>query len=839
MISRIGAQARRAWRGEKRLILLTTFIIALSTAVLTFVLLLAHSFETTIKESASLLLGGDVEVRLSQRAFTSDEREWLQNHSAAHSEIRIARMLAVHNERAQIVRLKAVDAAYPLIGEIKNSDGRVITDFHAQLQGGKAYVGRNLVPLLNLKRGDVFAAGGLTLTLAGVIDLEPDPNLRFWANAPPVFVTREVIDEFRASHPELLMAHHTRMLMPPDADYTEWRARLDAAFPDAGWRVRRPEHTQNRTQNIIERIQRYLALVSLAGILLSAIGCSSALSAFLQAKMRDIAVMKMVGANRNLIMAIFILLSGLFVLAGVLVGTAVGLLLLTQIFPLIARYLPFAVELDWSPLIFLRVVLTVAIISMAFVLPPISRMSRINPMTLFVASSHQDLAPPLPWQHQLISALVFLLAIALLPLDWGSKAMVGIFLMVALVLYGSAHGLFGMLKRLITHRYPAVRLGLLSIVRNRRQSASSVMSLGVGIFVLVAVMNTESNFYARIDDTLKQQAPALFFIGAQASQLDELERITNDTAADAGGEGSMRTVPTLRGRLTAFGGRPTENMRTPNGEEEWVIRGDRNITWTSSGEYIGASYVVEGELWDDSVEGLQVSFDEEPAAAFGVKIGDTMEINVLGESVTAIVTSLREIDWQSFDVNFVVILNRPPFEGIPHTHMGGIYIPEAAVAPTQLAMSSAFPNILPIAMGNVFRAVRAILERAVALIQSSAVFLLFSGLPMIFATLVEHRRRRLQNATILRLLGAPRSAILKVGIVEFVVTALFAVIPATLFGLAAGWLILHFIFQLDWSLYPATVAAIAALGVAFYLAIGALDIIRSAQQPPYPQLRNE
>ena len=154
MLSRIAVQAARAWRGEKRLILLTTFIIAASTAVLTFVLMLAHSFEKTLDESATMLLGGDIEVRLSARPFTDDEREWLHANAAQLSEIRVARVLAVANERAQIVRLKAVDDAYPLVGEIVANDGQPLA-----LHGNRAYIGHNLVALLNVAVGDTLAAG--------------------------------------------------------------------------------------------------------------------------------------------------------------------------------------------------------------------------------------------------------------------------------------------------------------------------------------------------------------------------------------------------------------------------------------------------------------------------------------------------------------------------------------------------------------------------------------------------------------------------------------------------------------------------------------------------------
>ena len=834
---------RRELRGEKGLFIFAALTMMVATAALTLVLSLAHSFEVSMEKQSRALLGGDVNLRLSQREFTSEELEWLRENSAATSEMRAVRALAAVGELTQLVRIKGVDEAYPLFGELpletppapdKSPTQPLFADAGSADGSYPAYIGHNLAALLELKVGDQFTGGGLTLRVENIALAEPDPDPRLWAGAPLVLVAKRALETETFMRPGALVGRHVRVVLPAGETLAAWEQRLDDAFPDAGWRVRTPENAQGGVQRVVKRVRDFLALASMAAILLAGIGCGNALSAFLRARMRSIAVVKMVGGSAALIRRVYLMLAALFAIGGALIGALAGKAAMFALVPLLAQVLPTPLTAEWSTVTFLRALLAAVGMSAAFAIPPILRFARINPLTLFAAESNEDRTPAGDLPDRLIMAAAFILVALALPLEWDEKALLLGIVAVAAALYGLTLAFAAAAQRFAGNLPLAWKLGLLAIARNRRQSAAAVMSFGVGICVLMAIINTEGNFSARIDDTLRQKAPALFFIGIGPEEQQPLREIITAHSAQA----SLRVIPFVRGRIQAIGGTPANEIDAPP-SEQWILRGDRGLTWTD-GSYIGGSYVTAGKLWDPDIAGLQASFDEEAAVAFGISLGDTLELNILGEPVTAVISSFREIEWQTFDINFAILLSELPVEGLPHTYMGGAYLDDASGAvDLQKKIYNAMPNIVPINTTAVFDLMQQVLLRASTLLQATALFLIFAGLPMILATLIENRRRRLAMVTTLRLLGTTRRVITGAGFAEFAAMALLTIIPATLLAAVGGWVIVTTIFELEWQSLWRQLLAIAALGGAAFLLLGTVDIARAAKQAPFALLRNE
>lgn len=830
----------RELRGEIKLFAFAAMTMAAATAALTLVLSLANSFETTYAASSRALLGGDVALRLSQREFSDSERDWLKQNSAAFSEIRTTRALAIADKRTQLVRLKGVDAAYPLFGELRlqtppHDTSALLADDAAQPDGAyPAYIGKNLSDLLDLGVGDAFAVGGLNLRVVNFVTEEPDPDPRLFVGAPLVLVGKQAMESEGFTRPGALAARHIRLGLGDDVTVADWKLRLEGQFPDAGWRVRGGEDRRSSMLRVVGEVRNFLSLASLAALLLAGIGCGNALSAFLRARIRAIAVIKMVGGESALIRRIYLSLAALFAAGGAAVGAIGGMSGMFVIAPLLSPYLPFPLQVEWSATVLFLSFAAAVMITAAFAMPPVLRFARINPLTLFAAGGNEDQSPPAQTSDRLVMAAAFTAAALLLPLPWREKILLGGVVAVAVALYAATLS-FSLLAEKIGGGSGGWRLGFLAIVRNRRQTAAAVTSFGIGVFVLTAIMNSESNFTARIDDTLRRQAPALYLTGILPSQHTALDNIVTANG------GTLRTIPFIRGRISAIGGRRAEDIASdPNTDpdELWILRGDRAFTWTD-GDYIGGSHVSDGVLWDDSVNGLQASIDKEAAVGFGVKLGDVLELNILGESAKAVITSFRNIDWDSFDLNFVVLLSSAPFADVPHTFMGGAYLPNEATTNTQRAVAEQLPNIVPISTGAVFDVITRLLARAAGMLQATAIFLMLCGLPMILATVIEHRRRRLQNAATLRLLGARRRTIIVAGVVEFSVMATLAALPAALLGTVAGRLIVEHLFSLDWQAQWQTLFAVVAASVFTFLFIGAADIARTVKQPPLPLLRNE
>lgn len=128
------------------------------------------------------------------------------------------------------------------------------------------------------------------------------------------------------------------------------------------------------------------------------------------------------------------------------------------------------------------------------------------------------------------------------------------------------------------------------------------------------------------------------------------------------------------------------------------MRGDRGITYSE--DLPENAELTEGTWWNKDYSGEPlVSFAAEEAAELGLKIGDTVTVNVLGRSITAKIANLRNVEWESLSINFVMVFSPNTFRGAPHAWLatltdplqhrsvkGRYYVP----SPTPIQRSPAF-----------------------------------------------------------------------------------------------------------------------------------------------------
>src|SRR3546814_13380001 len=77
---------------------------------------------------------------------------------------------------------------------------------------------------------------------------------------------------------------------------------------------------------------------------------------------------------------------------------------------------------------------------------------------------------------------------------------------------------------------------------------------------------------------------------------------------------------------------------------------------------------VAGDWWGPDYAGPPlISFDAGIAEGFGVGIGDTITLDVLGRPITATIANLRRIDWSSMSMNFIFVFAPGTLEAAPHS----------------------------------------------------------------------------------------------------------------------------------------------------------------------------
>ena len=836
-------------RGEKRLFFLSALTTIVATATLSLVLALGDTFTHSFASSAKSLLGGDLAVRLSQRAFTPDETAWMRQNSARLSQVRVAGALAVVGEQTQLTRIKAVDAAYPLYGKLiiadeSSADLSTPAPPHASAAILKtlsetpstavlpALISKDLAVLLNLQVGEHLEVAGLSLQVAGIILKEPDPDSRMWMSAALVLVGESATEALAG--PGMLGRSFVRVKLHDDDSEEAWTGRLNEAFPDADWRVRRAENAMPGLQRFVGRMRDFLSLMSLAAMLIAGLGVGGAASAFLRARLRAIAVIKMLGGDAWLISRVYLGIIFIFILGGALLGAWAGGALLFWAAPILTPSLPITLAAEWPWSAMGRALLAAVLLGAAFIVPPTLRFARVNPLSLFNAADNESAAPTATRRDRIITAAIYILVILCIPLAWREKLAVAVILLAAAIIHSLTMICAVAAGRIATKIRPPLSWGLLTIARNSRQTAAAVVSFTVGMALLIATLNMEGNFAARIDDTLRREAPSFYMLGIREDQQQPLFDAITTIAPTA----QTRAIPFLRGRIDAIGGRNADDIDAPE-DLRWILRGDRGFTWTKNGGYIGASNVSAGALWDETESRPQASFDEEAAAGLGVSLGDELVLNILGRRLTTIVTSFREIDWQSFDINFVVILNDRPFGKVPYSLMGAIFLPPDREAAVKLEVARHYPNITPISTGAAFAVIKQLLEKMSFLLQTAALFILLSGVPLIIASLLDSQRRRTREAATMRLLGAARPVLVAKSATEFAAMAAVALLPALIFGLLAAKVVVENIFELEWQIGAGNPTVTALIGALLFFIAGLSSITHWLRYPPLELMRND
>jgi hypothetical protein len=103
------------------------------------------------------------------------------------------------------------------------------------------------------------------------------------------------------------------------------------------------------------------------------------------------------------------------------------------------------------------------------------------------------------------------------------------------------------------------------------------------------------------------------------------------------------------------------------------LRSDRGLTYAA--EPPAGSHIVAGSWWPADYRGAPlVSFDAELAQGMGLKLGDTLSVNLLGREITATIANLRQIDWARLGINFAIVFAPGALEAAPQTpSRGGLY----------------------------------------------------------------------------------------------------------------------------------------------------------------------
>ncbi|MFV0475659.1 MAG: ABC transporter permease, partial [Pikeienuella sp.] len=381
---------------------------------------------------------------------------------------------------------------------------------------------------------------------------------------------------------------------------------------------------------------------------------------------------------------------------------------------------------------------------------------------------------------------------------------------------------------------PSLRLALAAVGGPGGETAGAALSLGLGLTVLAAIGQIDSNMRNMIEEQLPTNSPASFLIDIQNDQLDAFLEVANGVE----GVTKIATAPMLRGVITRLDGLPAAEAReTIDPDARWVLQGDRGVSYAAAPPE-GAE-IAEGEWWPADYQGPPLlSFSAEQGRALGLSIGDTITMNILGRELTATIANFREIDWRGLGINFLMILDPGAMAGAPHTHIATVHADAGAEAPLVRAVGERFANITAIRVRDAIARVSDGLAGLAAASRWAAAAVLLTGVAVLIGAAAAGERSRTYEAAILKVLGATRARILASFALRAALVGAAAGAVAVFFGAAAAWGVSVFVMEAGVRPDPVSAIGVVAGGALASLLAGLAFAWRPLSRRPAPVLRS-
>ena len=818
--------------------------IALGVAAIAGVSSLSRSLTEGISRDGRRILGGDMAFSLLQREASEAERAFLAAKGGVNSLASMRAMAIAGEKGSALVEMKAVDAGYPAIGALETDPQLSPPDLFAEKNGAfGAAADPALLARLDLNVGDRVTVGGVTVELRASLVSEPDKIASGIGFGPRLLLSQEAVRATGLIQPGSLVRWTYRLLLPPALSTDEGLAGIEAeanrALPEAGWNIRTRVNADPRFAKNIERFTQFLTLVGLTALLVGGVGVANAVRGFVDRKRGSIATLKSLGAPGGQVVMLYLVQVMLIALVGVAIGLAVGGALPFIVTGLFGHLLPIPIR----PVVAgseLGIALLYGVLTaLVFALAPLGRAHDVPVSGLF----RDQIDPERRWPRRRYLVALGLSVAALVGLAVFAAydrriavmfvaAAAGSFVLLRLV----ALGIMALARRLPRPRRTAPRLALANIHRPGALTPSLVLSLGLGITLLVTLALIDANLTRQLRQTLPERAPSFFFLDIPNPQADAFESFLKGQAPEA----HLERVPMMRGRLVTLGGRPVAEIKA-NEDVSWVLDGDRGITYAKTPPE--GSRLVEGEWWSEDYRGKPlVSFDHKIAEGLGLKLGDEITVNVLGRNISATIANLRQVEWRSLGINFVMVFSPNTFAGAPHTHLATVTFPNGsdAALDRRILRSSAqeYPMVTSVRVKDALEAVNDVVSQLITAIRGASSIALISSLLVLAGALAAGHRARLYDAVVLKTLGATRARLLSAYALEYGLLGLATAIFGLLAGGVAAYSIITRVMNLSFALDLSGALLACALAVLVTVGLGLMGTWRILSQKPAQYLRN-
>ena len=814
---------RDARAGELRVLFFALLIaVASSTAIGYFGARLSDGMSLRATE----FLGADLILRGSEPA----RQEQLDSGLALgleHAQVVEFSSVIATDEGIQLASIKAAGKGYPLRGELKSAAELYAAEqVSAGPAPGEVWAEARLLAALNLKTGDDIEVGAKTLRLTRVLTYLPDEAGDFYSLTPHVLMNLDDLPATKVVQPGSRVRYIEQWNGEADT-LARYRQAQEAQLAPHQ-RFDSARDGSRRVGGALERAERYLNLASLAAVLLAGVAVALSATRFASRRFDASALLRCLGLSRRQALTLFALQLALLGLLASLIGALCGWLAQHLLFVMLDGLLPAHIPPGglWPAL----AGMATGLIALAgFALPPLAALGRVPPLRVL----RSDLLP-VPASSWLVYGTA-LLALGLimwrLSLDLPlTLALLGGGLITAVLLGGLLLLSLQGLRRLLARATLPWRLGLGQLLRRPLAAAGQALAFGLILLAMALVALLRGELLDSWQNQLPDDAPNHFALNIMPAEREAFAARLAELSPHP-----APLYPVVPGRLTKVNGDPVQQYVDKDSRGERAVRRDLSLTWDA--ELPPSNTLVAGQWWQPGQqrELPGVSIEDELAQSLHIELGDRLTFMVSGVERDAEVTSLREVDWNSFQPNFYMIFEPGTLQDLPVTYLTSFYLPPQQEKQL-VELSRAFPAVSLLQVEALLNQLRSILEQVTIAVEFVLLFVLAAGLVVLFAGLQSTLDERIHQGALLRALGAERSLLIRARRAEFGLLGAASGLLAALGCELVSFLLYHYAFQMAWQPHP-WLLVLPLIGALLVAGAGVLGTRRALDASPLTVLR--
>lgn len=816
---------RREWRAGEHIVLLLALLVAV--AALTAVSFFTSRVDRSMAQRANEVLAADVRLQSSQ-PLNPEYLQYAHSLGLQTSEAQAFNSVIVLGDASSLSSVRAVTAGYPLRGRLKITDTLNGPAYEtSELPAiGEAWVDPRLLSRLNAEVGMQLQVGKRQLKVSKALDYRPDQGSQFVDLAPTLLMRAEDVPSTglvevgsRVRYRQLFAGERQVV-----ASLEVWlQPRLQ---PDQ--RLETLSDASPQLQSSIERAGRFINLTGLTSVLLAGVAVAMAARRYVSRHLDTVALMKSMGASQNLVLSISLLELGMLGLIAGVVGTSLGYLAQLGLGHVLRNVITGVLPAPSMMPMWLGM-LTPLVVLIGFALPPLLQLRRVPPARVL---RHDVAPPPLRYLsvYGIAGAAVFGLLLVLVRdlrlVTYVAGGAVATILLLSLGGWLLVRSLGGLRRAVgVSWRY-----GVANIARRGSESVVQLVAFGLGLMVLLLLLVVRDDLLRDWRMSLPDDAPNQFLINIAPDNTQALTQFFVERGVTA-----PVLVPMLRARLQSINDVPAEQLH-PKGERgRGFLEREANLTW--SRDLQDGNKLVAGKWWtDNDGGGARVSVEQGIAADLNIKLGDRITYDVGGQTITAIVSSLRDVRWDSFRPNFFMVFSPGVLDNVTGTYITSVHL-DASQRRIMGEFYRTFPEVSAIDIDALLSQIRSVMDNASLAIQYVFAFSLLAGISVLLAAIQSTRDERRYESAMLRTLGASRRVVLQGIAAEFIVLGLLAGLLGAFAASAVGYYLATEVFNLKYS-FDINVWWIGMVSGLLLVGVTGVAVTRSVvNHPPAATLR--